>query len=1786
MSLVESNKYMLINQESVEEKPQAKRSLSWVWEVLLLVVLALGGYYRYVGIDWAISYNLHPDERFFTWVETGIAPVSSVSEYFDTAKSTLNPNNRGFGFFVYGTLPLFIVQYTGVALGKTGWGDFNIIGREMSAGLDLLTVLIVYLIGNRLYKKAHLGLIAAAFYAFSVLPIQYSHYFLVDTFTNFFGMLAFYFAVHIQTAEPSEVDYVGDVKGIDQSLSWLTHGWKSFIPYALFGLFLGMATASKVNAAVLAITLPIGACVYYLRVAPEKRQAEAAIIIRNIVLAAIFSVLVFRILQPYAFDGPSFFNVGLSQEWISTLTQLSSLQSGNGSYPPETQWARRPLTFSLTNMVNWGLGWPLGLLVWAGFLWMAWRMLNGKWKDHLVLWTWTGFYFALESLNFSSTMRYQLLVYPTLGLIGAWALVDVWEEGQRLKEKLVIKWGRVLKITAAVVGSVVIVGTAAWAFAFTRIYTRPITRIEASQWIYQNVPGPIDLEIQNGSNVTNMPVSYPLGLSIPNGAPVQLSYKAQDTGILTGIDFSHIVETNYTSDTKTLQVTITDSSQNPPKVVTGQVSSTFIVQGSDPRGDEHKITLDEPLPVKAGNSYAFVFSVAESGKQLSIAGPTTVAIVVGNTTVADPLPEPVTLITKGAPLMIQFTPIADGSLSQIDLNRVVDWLGTADPKTLQLTISSMDGSGSPASVTEVTSVFGVTDDPRGNGYTAKLSTPIALDKTKNYTLELSLKNGDGALAVYGSRQANESDWDDPLPYGMMGYGPFDYYNGVYRTDLDFQMYWDDNADKLARFESTLQQADYIFISSSRQWGSVTRIPEMYPLTTYYYRALIGCPQDKDIYWCYSVAKPGMFQGQLGYELVDISQSNPNLGPIQFNDQFAEEAFTVYDHPKVLIFKKTSSYNAQQVRSLLGSVDLSHVIDLTPKQATDFKGDLLMSANEITKQQAGGTWSELFDVNAIQNKYPGVGVVIWYLVITLLGWIVYPFVRLALGKLRDHGYPFTKLVGLLLLALVVWLAGSEGIPVYRSTIAFAVVGLLIVNGVLAWFQREELIAEIKTNWKHYLMIEAVGLAFFVAFLLVRLGNPDLWHPSKGGEKPMDFSYFNAILKSTYFPPYDPWYANGYINYYYYGFVIVGMPVKLLGIVPSIAYNFILPTLYSMVALGAFCVGFNLTAAFRSRIAAQPEETPNDTLTNLTQVPFFGGIISAISILVLGNLGTLRMIWEGLQKLAANGVSLDQAGFFERFIWTFEGLAKFIGGQALPYGPGDWYWIPSRAIPGEPITEFPSFTFLYADPHAHMIALPVTILVIGIALAILLGRWQWGDREGHVSWLHVGATFLLAGIAIGALRPTNTWDWPTYLALTVVAVVYTGWRYGSVAKDWLSNLSPTIKKLLMMACALAALVGMTVLLYEPFTRWYAQGYNNIDPWTGDHTPVESYLVHWGLFLFLITSWMLWEVRDWLANTPASKLQVLRPYQGLIIAAFIVYVGLIVVLLYIQVHIAWIVLPLLALAGVLIFRPGQPDVKRAVLFMIGTALALTLAVELIVIRGDIGRMNTVFKFYMQAWTLFSLSAAASFIWLYSAVTHAWGHKLRVVWQVALVFLVASAAFFPLTAATDKIRDRMTVTAPHTLDGMEYMNYSTYSQNGKDMDLSQDYRAIKWMQQNVQGSPVIVEANATEYTWGSRFTIYTGLPGVVGWNWHQRQQRGVVDADWVQQRVDEVGAFYNSVDQTSVEAFLQRYGVKYIIVGQLEESMYTAEGIAKFAQWNGMSWHQVYHDEDTYIYEVNTTN
>jgi uncharacterized membrane protein len=291
---------------------------------------------------------------------------------------------------------------------------------------------------------------------------------------------------------------------------------------------------------------------------------------------------------------------------------------------------------------------------------------------------------------------------------------------------------------------------------------------------------------------------------------------------------------------------------------------------------------------------------------------------------------------------------------------------------------------------------------------------------------------------------------------------------------------------------------------------------------------------------------------------------------------------------------------------------------------------------------------------------------------------------------------------------------------------------------------------------------------------------------------------------------------------------------------------------------------------------------------------------------------------------------------------------------------------------------------------------------------------------------------------------------------------------------------------------------------------------------------------------------------------------------------------------VSIAWLVLPLAAWSGVLLLRPGLPDAKRFVLFLVGTSLVLTLMVEVVVVRGDIGRMNTVFKFYLQAWALLAVCTAAALGWILVAMSE-WLPGWRISWQVVLTALVFGAALFPTLGGMAKIKDRMAGGAPHTLDGMAYMQYATYTDTWGTMDLSQDYRAIRWMQENVKGSPVIVEANLVNlYRWGSRFSIYTGLPGVVGWEWHQQQQRASLPGAWVSDRIAEIETFYTTTDMQVAHNFLRKYNIRYIVLGQQERGLYSGEhgeqlqGLAKFPAADGVLWRAVYQDRDTTIYEV----
>jgi uncharacterized membrane protein len=146
---------------------------------------------------------------------------------------------------------------------------------------------------------------------------------------------------------------------------------------------------------------------------------------------------------------------------------------------------------------------------------------------------------------------------------------------------------------------------------------------------------------------------------------------------------------------------------------------------------------------------------------------------------------------------------------------------------------------------------------------------------------------------------------------------------------------------------------------------------------------------------------------------------------------------------------------------------------------------------------------------------------------------------------------------------------------------------------------------------------------------------------------------------------------------------------------------------------------------------------------------------------------------------------------------------------------------------------------------------------------------------------------------------------------------------------------------------------------------------------------------------------------------------------------------------------------------------------------------------------------------------------------------------------------------------------------------NAITFDQDQR-IELKFDQEAIRWMQENVQGSPVIVEAQIPEYRWGTRMTIYTGLPTVLGWNWHQRQQREFVPGNDIWGRADQIKDFYIGTDLALVKDFLKKYQVHYIVVGQLEQAYYFGAGLDKFEMQDGVLWREVYRNEWTVIYEV----
>ena len=728
------------------------------------------------------------------------------------------------------------------------------------------------------------------------------------------------------------------------------------------------------------------------------------------------------------------------------------------------------------------------------------------------------------------------------------------------------------------------------------------------------------------------------------------------------------------------------------------------------------------------------------------------------------------------------------------------------------------------------------------------------------------------------------EWDDPLPVTIDDHSLYEYgflLTKPYAEDtlVKYTGYMNRDGAYQAGLFDQLDQADYIILSSNRVYDSATRLPMRYPALTRYYHYL--------------------FSGELGFEQVADITSYPTLFGIAIPDQSAEEAWSVYDHPRVLIFQKTSAYSRTRAAQLIaGDIAWDEVYPLPTALVSRVPTALRLTDSQWPAYRAAGSWAALFDPSRLANQMPWL---VWLLVLEMIGLAAFPLLFCMLPGLPDRGFALSKTLALLMVAYVAWLLGSLHLLAFTPASVWLCAGLLIVAGALVgWRMRRELLAFVRQRYVALIVAEEIFLLAWLSFLLIRALNPDLWHPTRSGEKPIDLAFLTAVLKSAAFPPYDPWFAGGFINDHYFGLVFVGALIHLTGIIPTIAYNLAVPTLFALTALGAWGVGYNLVARRQETRDRRHELGADSSLASRVS-----GLVSVHErrAIIAGGIAVVFVVLAG---------NLINALFF-------------LGGYAAQnvHRPEWVYWDAvhiDRLMPQlNTINEFPFYTFLYGDLQPHMLALPLSLAALGLMVALVKIK----DKRQNVTvgeFLPFIFCLLPLALVIGALRATNGWDYPTYLALSIATL-------GLVARTQRRHGATRRAALAFWGVSSLGLLTLSSVLYLPFTQHYAAA-AGLQLWLETGTSASELLKINGLWLFLLLSAGLLLGRRRHRSAANSFGATVSTATGLIFGALV----LLVLAVVLDVSALIILVPLAAAAawlGIVVVRAGgngtQPSVDE---------------------------------------------------------------------------------------------------------------------------------------------------------------------------------------------------------------------------------------------------------------------
>ncbi len=871
-------------------------------------------------------------------------------------------------------------------------------------------------------------------------------------------------------------------------------------------------------------------------------------------------------------------------------------------------------------------------------------------------------------------------------------------------------------------------------------------------------------------------------------------------------------------------------------------------------------------------------------------------------------------------------------------------------------------------------------------------------------------------------------------------------------------------------------------------------------------------------------------------------------------------------------------------------------------------------------------------------------VAWWLGIEAVGLAAFPLTFIFFRALRDRGFAFSKVIGLLLLGYGLWMGATLGVftnsrgSVILLVFLIGALSLLVVGRC-----RNEVAAYVRSCWRYMLLVESMFLLVLVAAVFLRSFAPEI----NSGEKPFELAFLNAISRTHSFPPPDPWLAGESISYYYFGYVIVSALTKLTALDTSVTFFFGLSLMAALTWVAAFGLVYNLILASHGRRADEPSPGPPLVLRAMI-FPLAGAAL----MLLVSNL-------EGVfELLARHGVGSGQ--LYDRL-----GIYGLPGPYDCATAPGDcaewyptrpiWWWWATRMGSNFDIQEFPFFSLHFGDLHAHVMAMPLLITLFALCFQLVS---QSEEKLGPLSVVRSPGRFALIALLLGGIAFTDAWTIP--LAVTLIAA-------SVLIATWLRRERRLRRAVLRSAAFVLPLVATAFLLYLPYYLdleaerdgigiIHAAQTTDIPPPNSEVTRPLHFLLFWGPLLWVSLSFIALYIvrrRRELLNSGRVAFAISTWTIPLALWACLIIFGdgfgafrdelqerganlLTLALLALAITGA-------ALAFLHALRRARSEDDKSDLFaflLAGFALLMLLGAELYFVKDFLGwRGNTVFRFWHESWLLLSIAGGfglyrltakwrmlepvlCAFSWrslvaggvligaaytllvaldpwdtLYSrwwaatpglllcaaslfgfaadsAIRRASFRVIsrRLVWLVATTVILTAALVYPVLVAFDRTGG---FRNSQTVNGLNFVH---------EQDPA-EYQAIQWLNDNVSGTPVILEATGGDFSDSARISSRTGLSTVIGWVVHEVQWRGRPDEaarldprDYFIARPQEVERAYATSDVQEARAILEKYNVEYVYIGDLERRNYGAEVLAKFGEFMT----PVFQNESVTIYRM----